>query len=589
MSFIETRLGAKVPQPAQVKKQSFWTGMSMTFVLLIAGVISLFVVGLGNTGLFDVDEAIFAQASVEMMDSGDYVTPTYNGEPRYHKPPLIYWLQAFSMSIFGIGALGARLPSAICGIVTVFMFYNVVSQLSRSNRYALIGASVLGFNLSFLMVARAAIADMVLNMFMLALTLMLVGNVLTYRRHAFPLIIAGFVMGLGLLAKGPIAAVVPGVIVLMVVLLRPQVGYNFRCADPFVIVPAAFLGLIPWAVHLTKEKGFDFLREFIMVHNIGRYTETMGNHSGHWHYYLVVLLIGFFPWVLFLPSAVTGRLSTFWKDLRGDSPRDALPVIGFLWMVFVLVLFSFSATKLPHYVLFALPGAALLVADRLDKLAEKPLLGVNWLWMWPYMMAFALLFLLLPYLPEFALRRGDLYMAVEPWLAAHGWTVPAITDAQVLVVLRQKIDWGVAPAMIGAIMLIGFSMSMIMMTRGMRQGAMVMAVTMWMSLMLTVMGVVPTVYAYMQEPLARIAQEIKQVYNPDTDKVVFYSLHQPSVRFISGVPFVPKDSAASAVDVKAKRLMVVLEEEKLDSLNAQLGMGSKRECFGGYCLVKIGF
>jgi len=588
MSFIETKLGAKVHQPVKQQKSAL-DGLTISFLMLMIGVCSLFLLNLGGTGLFDVDEAIFAQATVEMMESGDYVTPSYNGEPRYHKPPLIYWLQALSMGFMGIGALGARLPSAICGIITIFMFYNMVSQISRSNRYGLIAASVLGINLSFLMVARAAIADMVLNMLMLGLTLMLVGNILTFRRSVFPLIIAGFVLGFALLAKGPVAAVVPGFIVLMVVLLRPQVGYNFKCADPFVIVPAALLALVPWGVHLIKQEGFPFLQEFILVHNVGRFTETMGSHSGQWHYYLVVLLVGFFPWILFVPGAVMGRLGTFWQDLRGDSPRDALPIIGLLWMVFVVVLFSFSATKLPHYILFALPGAALLVADRLDKIAEDKLSFVNWLWMWPYMMAFGLLFLVLPFVPDVLLQRGDVYPVVERMLTNYGIALPTITDPQVLMVMRQKIDWGFAPTMIGALFMVGLTAGMLMMSRGLRQGVLLTVLTTWMALVLMVIGVVPTVYAYMQEPLARIAHEVKRVYNPRTDQVVYYGLHHPSVRFISGVPFAAKDSAQGALSVDAKRIMVVMEESKLTDLTPYLPLSSRQECFGGYCLIKIGF
>jgi hypothetical protein len=588
MSFIDTRLGAKVHKPLPQKK-SFISGMTASFLLFMAGVGTLFLVGLGGVGLFDVDEAIFAQATVEMMQSGDYVMTTYNGEDRHHKPPLSYWLQAISMGFFGIGAFGARLPSALAGIITVFLFYNTVAQLSKSNRYGLIAAAVLGFNLSFLMIARAAIADMVLNMLMLGLTMMLIGNILSFRKQTFPLIVAGFVLGLGLLAKGPVAAVLPGVIVLMVVLLRPQIGFNFACANPFIIGLGAVVALVPWVVHLLKTKGPGFFEEFIFVHNIGRFTETMGSHSGQWHYYLIVLLVGFFPWVLFLPSAIGGRLATFWSDLRGDDPRQALPVIGFFWMVFVVTLFSFSATKLPHYILFALPGAALLVADRLDRLAEKPLGFVNWLWMWPYMMLFGLVFMVLPFVPDLLLQRGDFTASVQAALAPYGLAIPPLKDRQVAMVLAQTIPFGLAPTLIGGLLLVGLTMAMLMMRRGMVQGVMVTAVTMWMSLMLIVLGIVPTVYAYMQEPLARIAHEIKHVYNPRTDRVVYYGLHHPSVRFISGVPFVKADAPQQAVSVQARRVMIVVQESKLGHLSPHLPAGSRRECFGGYCLVKLGF
>ena len=111
---------------------------------------------------------------------------------------------------------------------------------------------------------------------------------------------------------------------------------------------------------VSDQHGFDFLNEFIFKHNIDRFIGGFGNsHSQSSFYYVGVLLIGFFPWVLLLPSAIWQVIRQFGTLFKSDRAENVLPLIGLLWLVTIVAFFSFSATKLAHYIAPAIPGAAM--------------------------------------------------------------------------------------------------------------------------------------------------------------------------------------------------------------------------------------
>lgn len=560
---------------------------SLLFLLLLAAVVALYGLGLDKTGLFDVDEAIFAQASVEMMESGDYVKPTYNAEPRYHKPPMIYWLQAASMEKMGIGPLGARLPSVILGVLTIFAFFTFLHKITGHMRYALTASTILAFSLSFLFIARGATADMLLNFFILTSIMTLLANLYAREYGLFPIFIAGFLLGAGLLAKGPIAVAVPAVVVGLAVLFKGRFFYNLKCVNPIILLVGMVLAVGPWCFHIIQTSGMDFFVEFIWVHNIQRYVGGLGNtHSTSYFYYLIVLLIGFFPWVLFLPGSIGWVFMSLWRRLRAYDPHEAFPAIGLLWMVAVIAFFTFSATKLAHYIVPALPGAALLIAARLDDIPQERLGGFALFLMLPFVLLFAAPFLILKWLPEGLLGSGPLMPVVDFLAGATGADLP-VTDQQLVAILSQDITIGILPFATGAIVLCGTVAGLSLLNNGLRQGIFVLATTVWMGLTLTAVGVAPVVYQYMQQPLANIGEKIKSVHQ-EGDTVYMVELHQPSVRFISGVPFVP---ISSMKELEAKgiagRTLLVVEQDRLEKVEALLPTWGQfaTECEGGYCLV----
>lgn len=569
--------------------------LSSFFIITFSFFAVLFFAGLSNTGLFDVDEAIFAEASSEMLATGDYVTPSYNGEPRYHKPPLIYWLQSFSMQYLGVNEFSARLPSAIFGFLSVFGFYLFISGMTKNRRLALTVSIIFGANLSFFVISQAATADMALNFFVLMATLGFMANLFSERRSPFAPAVLGVVLGLAMLAKGPVSLMVPVFVIATAVFLRPNIIYSLKCVNPVYVFLALIITLVPWVQFVIEAKGVDFFKEFILVHNLGRFTNAMGNtQSGSPLYYVAVLMLGFFPWVLLLPSAIYSAVKNFLPALRSDKVIDALPSLGLVWFLSVILFFSFSATKLPHYILPAYAGAALMIAGRLETMYENPISKWNILWMAPVTFIFSSVFMLFKFLPDLLLGRiHNLPEIMQKTLIVlnnnYGVKISEANE-QTRLALSQDVYMNSAPFIMGIFVLIAVFVGMFFIFKRKRAGVIVISVVSAFILLLVSYSVVPTIYKFTQLPLANIGEKIKNNFDKENDHLYFVAIHQPSVRFVSGVQFTALPTSAALIKQpvahKTGSLWFVLKQERLKNLVEFVPKyGSNIDCEGGYCLV----
>lgn len=558
---------------------------------------ALFFMNLSLTGLFDVDEAIFAQASAEMLETRDYVTPHYNGEPRYHKPPLIYWVQSVSMEFLGVSAYSARLPSAIFAFLTIFGFYAFVSGMTNNKRLAITASVILGANLSFLVISQASTADMALNFFVVMATMGLIANLYAKQRSKIAPIFIGIVLGMAMLAKGPVSMIVPVFVIGLATFLKPNIIYNLKCVNPFYILVAMVVTMVPWVQFVIDAKGLDFFKEFILVHNVGRFTEGMGNtQSGSPFYYVLILMFGFFPWVIFLPNAIKDAVTGFRRRLASDNVEDALPALGFLWFIVIFLLFSFSATKLPHYILPAYAGAALMIAAKFETLWDKPFSKLSWLWAIPITLLFSIIFILFKFAPDLALGRVEnlpsLLQSMWAYLEQnYGLNIQGV-EAQTKWVLEQDIHISTLPFALGMLALIGVPVALHYIYAKNRAGLIILAAVNFMILLLVSVSVVPTAYKFIQQPLANIGETIKSDFDKRYDVLYFVAIHQPSVRFVSGVPFVslerPEELLNQVMPLGNANLWFVLKQEKLQDMQPLTPKyASKTTCEGGYCLIKM--
>lgn len=295
---------------------------------------------LGSIPLFDLDEGAFSEATREMIASGNYVSPTLNGEPRYDKPILIYWLQASSVSAFGFNEFALRLPSALCATLWVLVILRFGRRYLPDATAVLLAALAVPLTLMASIISHAAIADALLDvllaMSMLDLYRVLDGPSPWVRRRVFVWI------GLGLLAKGPIALILPVAISLPWAIWQKRLATWLRAAfDPlgWLLLLAVVL---PWVISSWRSDGGEFLRHFLIDHNVGRYENTLQGHGGHPWYYLIFIWLIVAPFTaLLVPSLRNAAVS-----------RDPLDGYLLLWFGVVFVLFSFSATQLPHYLLY---------------------------------------------------------------------------------------------------------------------------------------------------------------------------------------------------------------------------------------------
>ena len=343
---------------------------------------------LGSAPLTDVDEGAFSEATREMLARGDFISPWLLDAPRFDKPVLIHWLQMLGFAVFGENAWGARLPSAVAGLAWIgcmggwaYLIARRLAPEAALNVYAwgvLVSATCLGVPA----MSRAATADALLNALMAASLLMLwkglavvqadgrglAGHTaLREARASFRW--AALFIGLGVLTKGPVAVMVPAAASLLAALSMQRIGLWLRLSlDPLAWLIAAAVSL-PWYWLQFEAQGTAFIEGFFGQHNLSRFTETMHGFSAGPLYYPAWMLIASLPW---LPVVV----KTLWsgaQQLRHGGPLRASEAHMAWWVLgFVVVFFSFSATKLPHYGFYGLSGLLVLMALVLGGAAGKP-------------------------------------------------------------------------------------------------------------------------------------------------------------------------------------------------------------------------
>lgn len=319
--------------------------------------------GINSVTLFDNDEAVFAETAKEMMENSNWITPIYNGRNRYDKPILFYWFIAASYQVFGINEFGARFPSALASLLlaaSIFFFMRHIYDEKKAV-YTTISFVVTSY---FLVYSHAAVTDMTLTLF-ITLSLFsfyLSKTVYTPSNKQASRYLYGFYLfsALAFLTKGLIGILFPfGIAILFIISTE-----GFRSVKKMFIVRGIGLFLLismPWYTVQFMTNGQEFFNEFFLWHHLTRYTGNVSGHRGALYFYIPVILIGMFPWSAFLPAGIA---HTFRK-------KDKLNIFVLIWFAFIFAFFSFSVTKLPNYILPALPAASILIGDVMTAQEKK--------------------------------------------------------------------------------------------------------------------------------------------------------------------------------------------------------------------------
>lgn len=322
------------------------------FLLIIAISVSFF--RLGSVSLFDVDEAIFAEATKEMVQNGDWTTPHYNGEKRYDKPILFYWVMAVSYMVFGVNEFGARFPSALCGVFLITATFFFIRSF-WNERIAFYSSVAFAFSVYFFMYSHAAVTDMLLTlcitMSLFSFFLSIEGVSISQRAKERFKIVFYFFSGLAFLTKGLIGVLFPfGIAVIYSFLTARWDGVRKIASLKGCIL--FLVTTVPWYGTQFFINGQEFIDQFFIKHHFKRYTDVNSGHAGPFYYYVLALIAGLFPWIVFLPSGAQNGL----RD------RDKFSLFAIIWFAFIFVFFSVSTTKLPNYILPAVPAVILLVS-----------------------------------------------------------------------------------------------------------------------------------------------------------------------------------------------------------------------------------
>lgn len=310
-------------------------------------------------GLFDLDEGFYAAVTGEMLRRGEWITPYLNGEPWFEKPILVYWFAIPSVAAFG-EMVGPRLPSVVASLLTGWVLY-AFARRRLSPGAAPLAVAALGSCLLFVAVGRMMMTDPWL---MLTLTggfcafwESLVGD----RRWRWA---AGFLLGVSVLAKGPVGLALFGFVMLVTLARERSLRPAFR-GGWAVGVALLLAAVATWYLPAYLVNRDVFVQKFLIEQNVERF---LGGDEAHsidgalnWIFYVPVFFLGAAPWAFFAARAMR------WKIAEGDDEGAALRRYLTLWMATVFVFFTLAGSKLPHYILPMLPAAALLAADRLAR------------------------------------------------------------------------------------------------------------------------------------------------------------------------------------------------------------------------------
>ncbi len=328
-------------------------------LLLILGMgLLLFFPGLGNHDLWDPNEPVFAEGAREMQERGTWLLPYVNGEVYLDKPILYFWaLRVASLPWGSVTETSARLPSALPALATLMLVY-WFGRRFFGERAGVLAAAVLATAPVFVWEARFAQMDPMLMLFLL-LSLLCFHRA-RCGRAALWLAASGAWAGLAVLTKGPMGLVLPGAAALVVLALERDLRFLWRPA--WLAGAAAFLVVAtPWYLTLAFTGHGDWLHEFFLRQNVGRFLDPF-DHARPFYYYGKRFLTDLFPWCLFLPLLLLDR------PRAGDpaAERGAWRLMA-VYAAVVLAFFSAAGAKRGVYILPLYPAYALLVGRFLDR------------------------------------------------------------------------------------------------------------------------------------------------------------------------------------------------------------------------------
>lgn len=378
----------------------------MVVLLLLFG--SAFFLFLGRIALIEPDEGRYSEIPREMLEKGDFLTPTLNYVHYFEKPPLHYWLNAISFKLFGLNEFAARFSSALAGLLTVLLVYHT-ARLLFGRREGILAAFILGTSTGFLVQSRINLTDMTLTFFLSAAlcSFILADQGFGNRKRYYYLY---FVFSAcAVLTKGLIGLLFPGAILFFYLLATGR--WKLLKEMRLVSGIALFLALAsPWFV-LVSLANPAFARFFFIHEHFERYLSPVHGHYQPFWYFIPILLLTMLPWSIYVVRAVRQAIA------ERHRTQGACLLYLVLWAAIIFSFFSLSNSKLIPYILPVFPPLAILLgkmfSDRIENRSERHYVPENSL-LCGILFCSAILIALYPHVRELA-----------PFLVKSGLVRPA--------------------------------------------------------------------------------------------------------------------------------------------------------------------
>ncbi len=336
------------------KDRRFWILLLLSLLLLV--------LPNGLYYAFDKDEPKYLEAAWEMVKSGDYITPYYNYQLRFDKPILIYWLIALGYKLFGVNEFGGRFFPSLCGVLTVLLLYWWVKRF-KGEELAFTSSLVLLTSLDFIVMSSVAMPDIVLTTFISGALMFFFLGYKEKKKSYYNL--AFLLSGLATLTKGPVGLVLPGLIAVIFLILHRSLMKTLKEIPWISGLGLYLLVVLPWYGAIFLKHGREFFMDFIVFHNIHRFTGKIPGHPTQWWYYLVNYFWLYFPWSLVFPFALRKLLK------EKEVITEELLNFAVVWFFTVFAFFQTAHTKLAHYLLPSFPAFSVITAWYIQRYRER--------------------------------------------------------------------------------------------------------------------------------------------------------------------------------------------------------------------------
>jgi len=364
---VNGRSSIRVRSPEEGSTQiSWWAALAVLAVIAVC----LFS-GLGALGLLGPDEPRYAAIAHAMSQTGDWITPRLYGQPWFEKPVLYYWLAGWAFRIFGVTDFAARLPSALAALLaTVAIGWAALRAYGLDAAW--LALIMLPATLASIGFSRAATTDMLFSALVTAAAVSAAEMLEKPRMGLVAKIVFGVFLGAATLAKGPAAIVLAGGGALLWALISWQWRAALKLANLASIVAFCVVAL-PWYL-LCEIRNPAFFRIFLLQHNFERYLTPVFQHSQPLWFFGPVLLLALLPWTILLVPLVLRAFGAW----RAGTWRDSPSLFFGCWSLFTIVFFSFSSSKLPGYILPAVPLLVLVMAAQFSSYFAGKTRGARW-------------------------------------------------------------------------------------------------------------------------------------------------------------------------------------------------------------------
>lgn len=333
-------------------------------IFLLVILVGIFAILLGTRPLNTPDEGRYAEIAREMLTNGNYITPYLNHLVFFDKPPLMYWLMAASMNIFGVGIWAVRLIPALFALLGCLMTFFTCHQL-YNRRIAWLASIIQATSLLYFALAHYINMDMAIAVLIsMSLQSFLLAINQTQKAGRWYLYLAYIFSALAVLTKGLIGFVLPVMIIGCWVVYCNQWSQLKKIISPigFVIF---FIIVLPWYI-LVQQSNPEFFSYFFIFEQFTRFIGHEFNNVQPVLFYIPIILLGMLPWTVFTVPA----LKFSWPKWS-NRIKEKNAMLLLLWVIVITIFFSIPQSKISSYILPIFPALAMLTAVYINHIWDR--------------------------------------------------------------------------------------------------------------------------------------------------------------------------------------------------------------------------